>query len=306
MFSSWQRFLVGDPARVVGRRETVCCQFCIQFLADAGRCRRVREEHRAEGDGARSGSEELERVAAGGDPAHPDNGQRGRPKARVDGRERDRLERRSRKTAARGAEHRPQVGVELHPTQRVHEGEAVGARRLHRACDLRDVPARRRELCVQRETRRCPAGGDDLGRRFGRLVHVRAGEVQLDRDVLEQCAGLRVLLRGEPSNRDPERHCQLPQPGQSFGQKPLDSGVCEPDRVEHPDVRLRDADGLVAAARERRHRLRDECIERTCGFGRRQRVEAPGGVEQHQAAAWRTGPSTHRRFHSPPISTAQP
>jgi len=47
--------------------------------------------------------------------------------------------------------------------------------------------------------------GDDLGRRLGRLVDVRAGQIELDRHVGQLGAGQGVFGGAESAHRDPDR-----------------------------------------------------------------------------------------------------
>ena len=240
----------------------------------------VGEEDRAECDGTRSGGDQLERVEPGADSAHADDGQLDGRGAGVDAGERDRLEGRSRVAAHAPAERRPERPlVERKAAEGVDEREPVGAGGLDGARRLGDVPRCRRELRVERQVGGAPAGRDDLGRALRRLVDVRAGQVQLDRDVLEGCAGLGVVARREAADRHPERHPELAQPRQRLREEALAAGVRQPDRVQHPGLRLGDPDGRVALARGRRDRLRDEGVEGARDLGRGERVEAAGGVE---------------------------
>ncbi len=156
------------------------------------------------------------RVESRGHSAHADERQVDGRRAGVDGRQGDRLQGRTGVAAGAAAELRAKrLLVESEPAQRVHERQTVGSRGLHRTRNLGDVPGCRRELRVQRQARRGATCGHDLGCALGRLVDVRAGEVQLDRlDVLERSARLGVLARRESSDRDPERNAELPQPRQ--------------------------------------------------------------------------------------------
>ncbi len=141
---------------------------------------RVGEEDGSEGHVGRTGGDQLEGVPPGPDTSHADNRKLGRAAARVDGGERDRLERRARVAPDASAETGPQAPVEREPADRVHEGKAVGSGRLDGPGDLGDVPGGRRELGVERQGRRRPARGDDLRGRLGCLVDVGTGKVELD------------------------------------------------------------------------------------------------------------------------------
>ncbi len=192
--------------------------------------------------------------------------------------------------------------VERKPPDRVHERQAVGARRDHRARRLGDVPLRRREFREERLGRRAARRGDELGCRLGRLLDVRAREVQLDRGdpvvPVETGAAERVVVGRKAADRDPERHPELGEAWQAVLAERVDPGPLEADRVHHPVLGLRDPDRWVAGARERRDRLRHDDVERARHTGGRQRVETPGRVEKrnrHAAPASRTGPSTQSR-----------
>ena len=93
------------------------------------------------------------------------------------------------------------------------------------------------------------------------------------------------------------------QTRQRLAQEGVPPGIRQPDRVEHPELRLGDANRRVPLARLRRHGLGDERVERLRDLRRRQRVEAAGRVQEKQHS---TGPSTHNLFSSPSISTTQP
>ena len=207
----------------------------------------------------------------------------------------------------RAAGHR----VELEPANRVDQRETVRARGGDRPRRLGDVPRRRRELRVQRLGGRLPRRGNELGSSLGRLLDVRAREVQLDRHdvvaVVEPRADVGVVRGREPADRDPDGHAERREPRQVVPDERLDSRVLQADRVQHPRVRLGDARRRVALARERRHRLRHEGVEAPGDARCGERVEAPGGVEDgDHAASCRTGPSTHRRTYRPSRSTTHP
>src|SRR5262249_60611591 len=107
----------------------------------------------------------------------------------------------------------------------------------------------------------------------------------------------------------PDRRAQLGQAGKAVRDETVDAGIRKPDRVQHPLLDFCDSRRRVALARKRRHRLRNESVERARYLRRRERVEAAGGVENLHAAtasASSTGPSTQSRLISPSISTAQP
>ena len=60
----------------------------------------------------------------------------------------DRLERRTREAAGRRAEHRPEVGIELHPAERVDEGSGRPPIECREAAICNLIPARhRRAAC---------------------------------------------------------------------------------------------------------------------------------------------------------------
>ena len=254
-----------------------------ELAADASRRLGIGEEDGSERHVRRSGGDQVERVTARGHPSHAHDRERRRPVGGPDGGERDRPERRSREPADRRPEVWPERAlVEGQAPDRVHQGEPVGARVFHGAGGLGHVPARRRELRVEQLAGRGAAGGDDLRRRLRRLVDVRTREIELDRHVLEERAGLRVLGRREPADRDPERDAELAQPGKRLGEEAVAARVREPDRVQHPDLRLGDPDRRVPAARKRRDRLRDEGVERAGHLWRGQSVEAARGVQEHK------------------------
>jgi len=176
-----QQFFVGQPSRQgrIGQAESG--RFRRELRADPPRRGRVGEQDRPEPDVGRPGGDQLERVAPGGDAAHAHDRQARRRGAGIDGRERDRLERRARVAAHPACEPRPERPlVQREPAQRVHEREPIGAGGLDRTGDLREVPGCRRELRVDGKASRGPASGDDLGGALRRLVDVRAREVQLD------------------------------------------------------------------------------------------------------------------------------
>ena len=86
---------------------------------------------------------------------------------------------------------------------------------------------RRRELGVKGFARGAARGGDQLGCRLGRLVYVRAGEVELDRGdarlpVKTLTDDAEVFLR-EPSDRDPELELQGNEQRQDIGDEAIDS-----------------------------------------------------------------------------------
>ena len=88
--------------------------------------------------------------------------------------------------------------------------------------------------------------GDELGGRLGRLLDVRAREVELDRR--DRVASRRAARRRARS-RSPRSRRRTPRAGRrgraSRGRfsshERVDAGVLEADRVEHPVVGLRDA-----------------------------------------------------------------
>jgi hypothetical protein len=194
------------------------------------------------------------------------------------------------------------AGPEGKSADRVDEREAVGAGGDHGARGRRNVPLSRGKLRVERLPRRGAGGRDELCGGVRCLVHVGAGEVQLeDGDVLlavEPLADHGEVRRREPAHRDPELRPQSGEPREVGLEKGVDPGPLETDRVEHPALGLGDAHRRVAAARERRDRLRHERVEAAGHVGGDERVETAGGVEDPDAAhaaARRTGPSTHSR-----------
>ena len=127
----------------------------------------------------------------------------------ADAREGDRPERRTGVAAGAAAERRLQRGgVERQAADRVDEREPVRPGRDDGPRRLADVPRRGRELGVERLRRARPAGGDDLGRALGRLLDVRAREVELDhldvRPLVEPLADPGIVADREAADRDPD------------------------------------------------------------------------------------------------------
>jgi hypothetical protein len=112
-------FPLGRP--VVRSGNTSGLARCRELGADAGWNSGIGEEDRSERDVAGSADGELEGVAAGLDPAHPDDRQAGRLVADAHRVECDRLQRRAREAAAAAREHRAEPLVERGPAERVDE-----------------------------------------------------------------------------------------------------------------------------------------------------------------------------------------
>ena len=171
-------------------------------------------------------------------PPIPTIGHVDRSGARRDARERDRLQRRSGVAAGAAAELRAQrLRVERHAADRVDEREAVRAGGDDRPRRLGDVPGRRRELRVERLRGARAAAGDDLRRRLGRLLDVRAREVELDRldigAIVEALADAGVVVGGEAADRDPDAQAEPRERGQRLVEEAVDAGALQADRVEH-------------------------------------------------------------------------
>ena len=247
-------------------------------------CARVRAGRRRAPSRARPRSPRPRRARARRGPTRPRPCPRSgrRPPPRTRGR------RRARPAGGRGPSSRPtparepgpqRARIEREPADRVDERQPVGARRDDRARRLRDVPLRGRELRVERLRRRPARRGDELGRRLGRLLDVRARQVQLDRgDPVVARRGARSRARSRPPrSRRPRPRAGTPSSasrGRLCPDERVDPGPLQADRVQHSVLGLRDPDGWVARARERRDRLRHDDVERARDVGRRQRVEA--------------------------------
>ena len=153
--------------------------------------------------------------------------------------------------------------------------------------------------------------GDDLRRRLGGFLDVRAREVELDRldvgAIVEALADAGVVGHGEAADGDPDAEAEPGERGQRLVDEAVDAGALEADRVEHAGVRLGDPHRLVALAGQRRDRLRDERVECERDLGRREGVETAARVEDRDGhAARRTGPAMHSRCRRPSTSTTQP
>ena len=215
---------VRDADDVVRTGEAERRQLGLQLAPDPGRRAGVGEERGADGDVARAGRQQLERVPAAGDSAHADDRQARLAEAGVDGRERDRPQRRTREPARPAREHRLQRPlVQREALDRVDEAEAVGARRLRGPRGRAEIGDRGRELRVQRLVGDRPHGRDHLADVLGHLVDVRAGEVQLERlDLVARADPLgdvHVVLEREAADGDPERHAELGEPRQVLGEE---------------------------------------------------------------------------------------
>jgi hypothetical protein len=86
---------VGGSARLYRVPEAARNGLRRELAPDPSRRLGVEEEHGSEGDGGRSGGDQLERVAAARDAAHADDRERHGAVAGPDGGERDRPERRA-------------------------------------------------------------------------------------------------------------------------------------------------------------------------------------------------------------------
>ena len=308
------RFGVREADCVVGLANAEAGYLACKLGSDPRRRTGVGEENRSKRNRLGTGRDQLERVASGRDPSHAHDRQARRRVAGIDGRERNRLQRRSREASRAAGQAGPQcLLVEGEAEDRIHEREPVRTRLLRGAGDLGDVRRRRRELRVERLSGRCPRGGDDLPHARRDIVDVRAGDVELDRldlgPVVEPVAEMGVVGNCEGADRDPDRHAELAQPRQRVREEAIDSRICQPDRVQHSVLDLGDSRRRVSIPRQRSHGLGHEGIEGARHLRRCQGIEATRSVQELHAAtasAASTGPSTHRRLISPAISTAQP
>ena len=249
--------------------------------------------------------------------AHPDDRQAGRLVADAHRVEGDRLQRRAREAAAAARERRAEVLVERRPAERVDEREAVRARGGDRASDLRDVGMRGGELRVERQSRRRAAGRDDLRRRVGGLVDVRAREVELDRlDAGQARARLRVVVGAEAADAHPERDRRARRRrGRCSARKRSRPGLARPIALSIPCAVSAIRGGALPSRGSGVTVLRHERVELPRDVRRRERVEAAARVEDPHAtastcartrAASSTGPSRQSRLSAPSISTTQP
>jgi len=176
-----------------------------EVTADAIRRIRIRKQDCAERDVARTAGEELNHVLRRRDTPHADDGKLRRRPARMHRGKCNRLQRWAGKSACDARKRRLQrARIEREAAQRVDQRQAVGARRFHGSCDRAEVGMRGGKLRVERQRRRRAARRDDVRRRIGGLVDVRAGEVQLDRvDVLERLARLRIVAAGKAADGIP-------------------------------------------------------------------------------------------------------
>ena len=99
-------------------------------------------------------------------------------------------------------------GIECQPANRVDEREPVGPRVDDGAGSGGDVPLRRGELRVERLARDRPGRRHELRRGLGRLLDVRAREVELDHGdpvvTVEPLAAHGIVGRGEAADGHPE------------------------------------------------------------------------------------------------------
>src|SRR6266511_4083036 len=103
------------------RRKAVRGELGFELRANPDWGLRINEEHCPECDIARSGGDELERVAAVLDASHAHDRDLDRGVAGKDRRQRDGLQRRSRIAADARSEHRAEGAlVELEPPDRIH------------------------------------------------------------------------------------------------------------------------------------------------------------------------------------------
>ena len=167
---------------------------------------------------------------------------------------------------------------------------------------LGDVPGRGRELRVERLRRRAARRRDELGRGLGRLLDVRAREVQLDR---RDVVALVETSADAARSRRPRSRRRRPRSGRraraSRGRlsrtKASIPGFCRPIEFSIPlSVSAMRGGGLpsrgsgvtVFVTKASRLRATSGAVER---------VEAAARVEDREghAASCRTGPSTQRR-----------
>ena len=143
------------------------------------------EKDRAQSDVRGAAGDELEDVPSCLDasPCRRSGGPCS-PTAGKNGGERDRLERRTGVAARCTSEHRLQAAVEHEPAHGVTRlRPSAPASATARAVEATSQAAGR-QLGVERQARRGAARSDDLGGRLGRLVDVRAREVELDGHVV--------------------------------------------------------------------------------------------------------------------------
>ena len=195
---------------------------------------------------------------------------------------RDRVERETRGSCSRATARRHPPRPPHAPTRRCPIAPARASRRA--SWTSRRAPRRRARPPSRAPPRRSGTTGSARSRRSGRPRR-----------------GARSRARSRPRRSRRPRPRAAPrarEPREALPGECVDAGPLQADRVQHPVLGLRDPDGRVAGARERRDRLRHDDVERARDVGCRQRVEAPGGVEErdrHAAPARRTGPSMQRR-----------
>src|SRR5439155_24803316 len=104
---------------------------------------------------------------------------------------------------------------------------------------LDDVARCGGKLGPERLPGRQPRARDDLGGALGRRLDVRTRDVELDCAhflvVVQPRADLGVLVGTKASDRDPERQLEAPDTWQDLREEPIDAGIREADRVEHPE-----------------------------------------------------------------------
>jgi hypothetical protein len=86
---------------------------------------------------------------------------------------------------------------------------------------------------------------DELGGRFGCLLHIRTGQVQLDGHdcvaPIEKTADTSEVIGTEPADGHPDRNRDRLETRQLIPKKRLDARVLEADRVQHSVLRLGEA-----------------------------------------------------------------
>ena len=221
----------------------------------------VGEEDRAERDGARAGGDQLQRVEPGLHSAHADDRELDRGCAGVDGRERDRLQRRT--GVAAGARGRASAAA------CARRARARGACSRARARPPR--PPRRRgppRRCPRRPARasRRAAGRSRRGRRRRSRPRSRAprrrsgrrGSARSPRRPRARRTSRRTRAAEKPPTETQSGTPSSRRRGSVSREEALAARVREPDRVQHPGVGLGDPHRRVPLARLGRDRLRHE------------------------------------------------